>query len=120
MAAFVGGDRDTLRRLTAPPVFAVFDTEMARRESEGVKESVEFLHPPRADLEEAEIAGPLARLKVRFLAELRSRVRPAPAEGQIADEETRERRTAEFWTFERALDSQAAGWTLARVDAAEA
>ena len=113
--AFAGGDRETLKRLTAPAVFAVFEPELARRQAEGLSESVEFLHPPRADLEEADVTGPLARLKVRFLAELRSRVKAASA-----DTPPQERRTAEFWTFERALDSQGAGWTLARVDAAEA
>jgi predicted lipid-binding transport protein (Tim44 family) len=114
--AFVGGDRETLKRLTAAPVFEVFEPEIARREAEGRSESVEFLQPPRADLEDAEVQGPLARLKVRFLAELRSRVRPQGG----AEEQSTERRTAEFWTFERALDTQGAGWTLARVDSADA
>ncbi len=113
--AFVGGDRETLKRLTAAPVFAVFEPEIAKREAEGRAESVEFLHPPRADLEEAEVAGPLARLKVRFLAELRSRTKP-----RDTDEQTVDRRTAELWTFERTLDAQGSGWTLARVDSAEA
>ncbi len=113
--AFAGGDRETLRTLTNPEVLQAFEPAMAGREAEGREEVVEFLHPPRADLEEADVSGKLARLKVRFLAELRSRVK-----GQGQDERVDERRTAELWTFERPVDAKGSGWTLARVDAAEA
>ena len=113
--AFAGGDRETLRTLTNPDVLQAFEPAMAGREAEGREEQVEFLHPPRADLEEADVSGKLARLKVRFLAELRSRVK-----GGDQDERVDERRTAELWTFERPVDAKGSGWTLARVDAAEA
>lgn len=113
--AFAGGDRDTLRSLTNPEVLSAFEPAMAGREADGREESVEFLHPPRADLEEADVSGKLARLKVRFLAELRSRVK-----NRDAAETVDERRTAELWTFERPVDAKGSGWTLARVDAAEA
>ena len=112
--AFAGGDRETLKSLTNPEVYEAFEPAMAGREAEGRQESVEFLHPPRADLEEADVTGKLARLKVRFLAELRSRTR------RDETETVDERRTAEFWTFERPVDAKGSGWTLARVDAAEA
>ncbi|HXQ45014.1 MAG TPA: TIM44-like domain-containing protein, partial [Caulobacteraceae bacterium] len=56
----------------------------------------------------------VARTKVRFLAEFKSRV-------QGPDGETaQDRRTAEVWTFERRLSSRDPNWTLVRVDAAEA
>lgn len=113
--AFAGGDRETLKSLTNPEVLDAFEPAIVAREAEGRTESVEFLHPPRADLEEADVSGKLARLKVRFLAELRSRVQRKDEAEQVA-----ERRTAEFWTFERPVDAKGSGWTLARVDAAEA
>ena len=57
MAGFDAGHRRSARPKAAP-----------RR--------VEFLHPPRADLEKAEVSGDdLARLTVRFLAEFRSRTK---------------------------------------------
>ena len=117
--AFARGDRETLRSLTNADVFDAFEPAVTARETEGREESVEFLHPPRADLEEAEISGKLARLKVRFLSELRRHVKARSADGG-ADEAVDERRTAEFWTFERPVDAKGSGWTLARVDAAEA
>ena len=61
--------------------------------------------------------------KVRFLAELRSRV--TKASGETADATTgeplvEERRTAEHWTFERTLGATDPNWVLARVEPANA
>ena len=93
---------------------ASFEQAIDQREAEGRTETVEFLHPPRADLENADVEGDLARVQVRFLAEFRSRTKGP--EGEAVDD----RRTAELWTFERQLDSRDPNWTLVRVDAAEA
>jgi predicted lipid-binding transport protein (Tim44 family) len=113
--AFAAGDRNQLRPLLSGPVMASFDTAIAARESENRSESVEFLHPPRADLEKAEVVGAdLARLTVRFLAEFRSRGKGP--EGESVED----RRTAELWTFERRLKSKDPNWQLIHVDAAEA
>jgi len=113
---FAAGDRPALQRLLSPPVMASFDSAIAAREAEGRTESVEFLHPPRADLEKAELAGggDLARLTVRFLAEFRNRSKGP--EGEAVED----RRTAELWTFERNLKSRDPNWMLIHVDAAEA
>ena len=113
--AFAAGDRTQLRNLLAPEVMAGFDTAIARREAETRTETVEFLHPPRADLERAEVLGAdLARVTVRFLAEFRSRTKGPEGEG------VEDRRTAELWTFERHLKSRDPNWMLVHVDAAEA
>jgi predicted lipid-binding transport protein (Tim44 family) len=114
VSAFAAGDRATLERLVSPTVMDGFAKVMATRESEGRSESVEFSQPPRADLESAEVSGDVARVKVRFLAEFRSRSKGP--EGEAVDD----RRTAELWTFERRLSSRDPNWTLVRVDAAEA
>lgn len=112
--AFAAGDRDTLRNLLAPNVMASFESGIAAREAEGMTETVEFLHPPRADLERAELAGDSARITVRFLAEFRSRTKGA--EGEAVDD----KRTAELWTFERSVRAKDPNWILVHVDAAEA
>ncbi len=111
--AFAAGDRETLRRLVSDEVFARFDPVIAARAAESRTETVEFLHPARTDLDLAEVDGDLARTKVRFLAELRSRTKGP--EGEAVDD----RRTAEVWTFERRFSSKDPNWTLVRVDAAE-
>jgi len=115
VTAFAAGDRAKLRDLLAPPVMAGFDTAIAAREAESRTETVEFLHPPRADLEKVEVVGAdVARVTVRFLAEFRSRTKGPEGEG------VDDRRTAELWTFERRLKSRDPNWMLIHVDAAEA
>ena len=112
--AYAVGDRDTLKPLLAPDVAAAFEAGMAQREAEGRSETVDFLQPPRADLEDAVVEGDRAQVKVRFLAEFRNRSKGP--EGEAVDD----RRTAEVWTFERLLAGKDSNWILARVEAAEA
>jgi predicted lipid-binding transport protein (Tim44 family) len=114
VVAFAERDRDTLRGLLSPKVFKGFEAVMAEREARGETETVEFLQPPRGDLEDMTVDGDIARARVRFLAEHRSRTKTD--EGEAVDD----RRTAEVWTFERDLTSGDPNWILVRVDAAEA
>jgi predicted lipid-binding transport protein (Tim44 family) len=112
--AFTEGDRATLKPLLAPAVMDGFETAMREREESGRTETVEFLQPPRADLESVSLADDLARAAVRFLAELRNRTKDSA--GEAVDD----RRTAEVWTFERDIKSRNPNWTLIHVDTAEA
>ena len=112
--AFATGDRAALAPMLAPLVAQSFNAAIDQREAEGRSQTVEFLHPPRADLDRLDVDGDLARARVRFLAELRTRTKGPEGEG------VDDRRTAELWTFERSLIPGAAGWSLARVEAAEA
>jgi len=112
---YASGDQATLRPLLAEPVMKSFEAGIAAREARGEAEQVEFLHPPRADLESTSVVGETAVAKVRFLSELRSRLTPAQGEERIE-----ERRTAEHWTFQRTLGAADPNWVLARVEAASA
>jgi predicted lipid-binding transport protein (Tim44 family) len=112
--AFAAGDRATLKNLLAPNVLASFEAAIADRETRGATETVEFAHPPRADLERADLRGEIATITVRFLAEFRSRTKGPEGEG------VDDKRTAELWTFERSVKSRDPNWTLVHVDAAEA
>ncbi len=114
VTAFAKGDREALRPLLSADVMTGFDSAIAEREKAGREETIEFIHPPRADFEHASLAGDIAKASVRFLAELRNLVKTA--EGET----TENRRTAEVWTFERNLKSRNPNWTLIHVDAAEA
>lgn len=120
---YASGDRAALKPLLTPAVLESFETGIAARETRGETEQVEFLHPPRADLELASAEGDRAVAKVRFLAELRSRIMPPADEatpGAPAEERVEERRTAEHWTFERSLGASDPNWVLARVEPANA
>ncbi len=102
---YASGDREALRPLLTPSVMTSFEAGIAAREARGEREQAEFLHTPRADLELATVKDERAVAKVRFLAEMRSTV--TPAEGEAS---TEERRTAELWTFERALGAADPNW----------
>jgi predicted lipid-binding transport protein (Tim44 family) len=112
--AFAAGDRATLKPLLDADLMSTFESEIAKRETEGRSEQVEFLHEPRADLESLGVIGDFAKASVRFLAEFRSRSKGP--EGEAVDD----RRTAEVWTFQRSLTSRDPNWTLIHVDPAEA
>lgn len=114
VTAYAKGDRDTLRPLLSPSVMSSFEQSIDERERAGREEGVEFVHPPRADFETANLSGDIARAAVRFLAELRAWTKGP--EGESTDT----RRTAEVWTFERDLKSRNPNWTLVHVDHAEA
>lgn len=114
--AYAAGDRETLKPLLTPTVMASFEAGIAARETRGETEVAEFLHPARADLEQATAEDNRATAKVRFLAELRNRVKPA-GEGE---EQVEERRVAELWTFERTLGASDPNWVLARTEPAAA
>ncbi|CAL1690186.1 hypothetical protein MMB232_00307 [Brevundimonas subvibrioides] len=120
---YAAGDRAALKPLLTPAVLDSFETGIAARETRGETEQVEFLHPPRADLELASAEGDRAVAKVRFLAELRSKIVPPADEatpGAPAEPRIEERRTAEHWTFERSLGASDPNWVLARVEPANA
>ena len=115
--AYAAGDRETLKPLLTPRVMDSFEAGIAAREARGETEEAEFLHPARADLELATAEDNKAQARVRFLAELRNRVKPAdPA----AEEQVEERRVAEIWTFERILGASDPNWLLARTEPAAA
>ncbi len=118
---YASGDRAALKPLLTPAVLDSFETGIAAREVRGETEQVEFLFPPRADLELASAEGDRAVAKVRFLAEIRSKILPPEAEatpGAPAEPRIEERRTAEHWTFERSLGAADPNWVLARNAAA--
>ena len=115
--AYASGDRETLMPLLTPRVMESFEGGIAAREARGETETAEFVHPARADLELATAEENRAVARVRFLAELRNRVKPAdPA----AEEQVEERRVAEIWTFERQLGASDPNWVLARTEPATA
>jgi predicted lipid-binding transport protein (Tim44 family) len=102
--AFAKGDRNTLRGLLTPRVFASYDAAISKRD-EGGGDGPDLVRLRSADIVDAELRGEMARITVKFEAEL--------AEGAHGVRETRER-----WTFERDIRSPDPNWLLARVQAA--
>jgi predicted lipid-binding transport protein (Tim44 family) len=99
--AFAAGDRDALRSLLTPSVFASYDAAIQSRVASGGK-GPELVRLKTADLADAELDGVTARVAVRYEAEL--------AEGAHGLRDTKER-----WTFERDTTSRDPNWRLAGV-----
>ena len=101
VTAFAKGDKEALRPLLTPRVFDAYakaiDDRAVRRES-----GSDFVRLKTAELEDIALEGEMARVTVRFEAEL--------AEGAHGLRDTKEK-----WTFERDVRSPDPNWRLSRV-----
>jgi predicted lipid-binding transport protein (Tim44 family) len=102
--SFAAGDRDSLRPLLSPRVFASYEKAIADRETSG-GQGPELVRLKSADIVDSSVSGDIVRVAVRFEAEL--------AEGAAGIRETRER-----WTFERDSRSRDPNWLLSAVSQA--
>lgn len=102
--AFAKGDRETLKGLLTPRVFESYSAAIAQREASGGM-GPELVRLRSAEVIDASLEGDIARVAVKFEAEL--------AEGAHGVRDALER-----WTFERNVRSADPNWLLARVSAA--
>jgi predicted lipid-binding transport protein (Tim44 family) len=104
VGAFAKGDRDALRGLLIPRVYDSYVAAIAEREAKGAA-GPELVRLRAAEITDAALEGDMARVTVKFEAEL--------AEGAHGVRDARER-----WTFERNVRAADPNWLLARVTAA--
>jgi predicted lipid-binding transport protein (Tim44 family) len=102
--AYAVGDRDALQPLLTPRVYGVYDKAIADREAAGEK-GPELVRLKSAEIAEASLSDTIARIAVKFEAELAHGLHGL-------------RDTLEKWTFERDLRSRDPTWQLAKVGAA--
>ena len=102
--AFAKGDRETLKGLLTPRVFDSYVAAIKASEEKG-DSGPELVRLKTAEIIDADLRGDIARVSVRFEAEL--------AEGAHGVRDAREK-----WTFERDIRSSDPNWRLARVAAA--
>lgn len=101
VGAYAKGDREALRNLLTPRVLETYAAAIEQREAKGEK-GPELVRLRAAEIADAGLEGDIARVAVRFEAEL--------AEGLHHLRDTKER-----WTFERDVRSADPNWRLARV-----
>lgn len=101
VTAFASGDRATLGPLLSPRVYESYAKAIDEREASGGK-GPELVRLKTAEIVDARVEDNIARVAVRFEAEL--------AEGAYGLRETKER-----WTFERDVRSRDPNWRLAGV-----
>ena len=99
--AFYKGDRDTFRPFVDDDVYAVWDEAITQREK-GKETPLEYSQIRVMEIEEAALNDGIARIWVRFDAEL--------LEGD------REHRTSEVWVFRRDVTKSNPNWILDDVE----
>jgi predicted lipid-binding transport protein (Tim44 family) len=102
--AYAKGDRDTLRGLLTERVYESYAAAITAREAKN-EPGPELVRLKSAEVFEAVMQGDMARVTVKFEAEL--------AEGAHGVRDAREK-----WTFERDVRNDDPNWRLARVTAA--
>ncbi|HET6184697.1 MAG TPA: Tim44/TimA family putative adaptor protein [Acetobacteraceae bacterium] len=113
--AYASGDREQLRPLVSRDVFGAFDDGIAAREKAGQTQVVEIRAIPSATIEDAELAGTLAKVTVRFVSDQVSFVRDR--QGQIVSGNEAVTELTDIWTFERDVSSADPAWKLVAVRA---
>ncbi len=102
VAAFARGDRDALRPLLDDDVYEAWDAAISAR-APGEK-TFELLRIKRAEIDSAELDGRMARIMIRY-------------EADLGDGETT-RTAKEVWTFMRDVTAADPNWILDDVEAA--
>jgi predicted lipid-binding transport protein (Tim44 family) len=104
VAAYARGDRKALRPLLDDDVYGAWDAAITARDSSGER-AFDLLRIKRAEIDRAELEGSIARVSVRY-------------EADLGDGETT-RTAREIWTFKRDVSSVDPNWLLDDVEAAD-
>lgn len=103
VGAYARGDRAALRPLLDDDVFEAWDAAITARETSGER-AFELLRIKRAEIDRADLDEGIARIHVRY-------------EADLGDGETT-RTAKEIWTFKREAASNDPNWILDDVDVA--
>lgn len=117
LEAYWKGDRETLGWLTEDDVRDAFEAAIAEREAAGHTLDNRLVSIERAVISDATLEGRVARVTVRFDADVAAVTRDG--EGNVvAGSLTDAVETHDVWTFTRALRSDDPNWKLAETDEA--
>ena len=117
LEAFWKGDREELRYLASPDVFASFEESIAEREAAGHRLDNRLVAIERAVIEDARLNGRTAEIEVRFDADIAAVTRDQEGE-VVAGTLTDAIETHDVWTFRRTLGSDDPNWMLVETDEA--
>jgi len=117
LEAFWKGDREELKTLCDDDVYESFDAAIASREKNGETLENQLVRIEEARISDAEMEGRLARITVRFDADIAAVVRDKDGNligGSLSDAVE----THDIWTFSRDLSSADPNWILDETDEA--
>ncbi|MCB1532211.1 MAG: Tim44 domain-containing protein [Alphaproteobacteria bacterium] len=109
--SFAEGDRETLKDLLAPPVYAAFEGAINVREEKGESVETEIHAIKRAEIIEAWLDKKTAYITVRFTAEETSVTKDSES-NIIAGDADRISEMRDIWVFSRVLKSRDPRWLL--------
>jgi len=110
VTAFAAGDRETLRALLSPEVYADFAAAIAAREQAGETQRTEIRAMRESSIVEADLRGTFATIGVRFVTD---QVNVTTGQGGIlvsGSEAVVE--TIDIWSFARDLNAADPTWLL--------
>lgn len=115
LEAFWNGDRETLKELCEPEVYASFDGAIAARDEAGETLENRLVRIEEAKIDEAELDGRSARIAVRFAADIAAVTRDKDG-NVIAGSLDDAIESNDVWTFVRDVRSPEPHWLLAETD----
>lgn len=118
VTAFATGDRKTLKPLLSAEVFEGFSRAIDERAAAGHVMETTFVGIEKAEIVEAEVQNKIARIKVRFVAEMISVTRDKDG-NTVAGDPARVDTLIDGWTFERALSASDPNWALVATETME-
>jgi predicted lipid-binding transport protein (Tim44 family) len=117
ITAFAKGDRDALKPLLSPEVFASFDAAIAQREARGEHRELTLVGINRAMFTDAAFDGREAEITVTFVSE-QIAVTKNSAGAVVEGDPTSVRQITDVWSFARDTQSSDPNWELVATDAA--
>lgn len=97
LAAFASGDRDTLKPLLDEDVYEAWDKAITERKQSGAP-AYDLLRIRKLEIDDAELDGQIARIMVRYEAEL--------SDGENMTS------TRDIWTYKRNVSQSDPNWVL--------
>ena len=132
VVAFHKGELDGIKDKLSERVLSSFSEAVSQRAA-APHDMVSFVDTPKADLDLIDFKEDLAQIRVRFLSELAYENVAAPedtaeAAVPVTPDKKAEpvkphrtyKRTAEYWTFQKAMKNPSNPWLLTKVEAAKA
>lgn len=115
LEAFWRGDREALAQLCDADVLAGFNAAIDAREAAGEMLDYKLVRIEEANIVAAEYRAPMARLTVRFTADIAAVIRNS--EGQVIAGSLNDAvETCDLWTFSRDVNSTSPDWLVDETD----
>lgn len=109
--SFGSGDRDTLKNLLEPKVYAAFDGALAQREKEGHTMSTEIHAIRRVEIMDASVQGDKAYVTLRFVADETCVVKSSDG-AILSGNPDRITEMNDIWVFAKPVKSRDPRWFL--------